>query len=392
MASEPFAYALSALAERRHAGVEEFYRACGTLRKALLTAATHPDPQYRKLRRSNPRVAELLSMPGIEEAMIGLGFHNDGDALTLLPSVDVHSAVAVLDAAAGSVRRRELVLADRASDPQGWGVGLHSPAVLSFDARFKGAIFDASPRPGAKCGVVAFHNSPFSNFWPCGCGVSFCVRGESFRLATSEGLVMAVKQHLLAPHSSASPGESLASALRTQAALRSGAEAKEAAARATRRVANYQWWSHHGIHVVVGATACLIKFAQDRGLRRLLVSTQGALMIEASPHDGAWGIAMNSSQTLQQSDLPRRFGLHSVAQELVTFEVHGTVYARPSCEANALGKALMIARGALLNSCLDAPLGIELGDAVQLVVKQLRLLAPLPFDWESAVRHLTVGL
>ena len=168
------------------------------------------------------------------------------------------------------------------------------------------------------------------------------------------------------------------------------AQAKEAAARATRRAADYSWWAHHGMQLLVGAVACLLKFSQDEGLRRLLLSTQGALLVETAPNDGSWGVAMNSSVALRQSELARHFGLRSVAEETLQFEVRGAVHTRPRREANALGKALMVARSMLLAD-IDAPAGIELRDAVGLVTQHLRLLA-LPISWNSAEHHLSAAL
>ena len=143
------------------------------------------------------------------------------------------------------------------------------------------------------------------------------------------------------------------------------------------------------MHVLVGATACLLKFSQDEGLKRLLLSTQGVLMVEAAPNDGAWGVAMNSRDALAHADASQ-FDLHSVANEPIQFEVHGTKFTRPRCEANALGKALMITRSALLAG-IEAPPGIELRDAIGLVAKHMRLLM-LPFDWEAAELHLQEAL
>ena len=82
--------------------------------------------------------------------------------------------------------------------------------------------------------------------------------------------------------------------------------------------------------------------------------------------------------------------MHAVAQEVVAFDVRGTIYKRPRCEANALGKSLMIARSMLLAGIEAAP-GIELREAFALVTKHLRLLA-LPFDWQAAERHLAGAL
>ena len=387
----PFSHALASLADSQYTSSDAFLHACGLLRKLLLNAA---DPAKRTLRRANPRVAaELLSVAGVEAALIQLGFRDHGDELTITDeaAADVHSAVATVDCAAGSVRRRALVLALRPSDPLGWSAELHDPAILIFNPKFKGAVFDCTPRNGAPSGVIAFHNSPFSNFWPCGAGVTVSHRGMRLRFATSEALLMAFKQHLLAPSGGVPPHESLADALRTQATIRTAAESKEVAARATRRVADYTWWGHHGVHVLVGSVVCLLKFSQDEGLRRLLLSTQGVLLIEAAPHDGAWGVAANSSKALQAPALARTFGLYSVHQSPFEFESReGRVHTRLCCEANALGKALMVARAAILAG-VEATSGMELRSAFAAVARHLRLLA-LPCDWRAAETHLEDSL
>jgi len=120
-----------------------------------------------------------------------------------------------------------------------------------------------------------------------------------------------------------------------------------------------------------------------------VLATQGVLIIEAAPNDGAWGIAMNSADALRHVQAPH-FDLHSAADEPVRFEVHGTQFTRPRREANALGKALMITRSALLAG-VEAPPGIELRDAVGLVTKHMRLLR-LPFDWAAAELRLREAL
>ena len=388
--SDAFAAALNELEIGHFTGTNAFLRACDTLRLILLRAAADPDPKYRRLRKTNERVSqEILSVPGIDDALARIGFQDDGDTLTLAADdpQQLDIATAALDTAAGGVRRRGLVQMTKTCDARGWSAEIHDPKVLARDAKFKGAVFDAKPRPGAPSGLITFHNSPFSNFWNCRVALSH--RGMRWQLATSEALLMAVKQHLLAPKPGVAPHESLASALHLQSCTTSGAEAKEAAARATRRAADYTWWAHHGMHVLVGATACLLKFSQDAGLKRLLLSTQGVLMVEAAPNDGAWGIAMHSADALVHV-CAQDFDLHSTAEDRVQFDVHGTVYARPRREANALGKALMIARSLLL-ARHEAPPPIELGEAVGLVAEHMRLLQ-LPFDWAAAHSHLQEAL
>uniref|UniRef100_A0A6V4VBC5 NADAR domain-containing protein n=1 Tax=Prymnesium polylepis TaxID=72548 RepID=A0A6V4VBC5_9EUKA len=384
----PFSSALAALAESQYEGAEAFLTACSTLRILLLGAT---DAKRRSVRRTNPRIASVIGVAGIEEAMLSLGFREEGERITLDDSVDRFAGVALLDSAAGGVRRHGLAPIQRTSDTKGWSAELHAPCVLDANPKFKGAVLDLRPRDGAPSGVLAFHNSPFSNWWPCGASIEFCHLGVSLRFATSEAILMAFKQHLLAPMAGVAPHASLAAALGTHAAIHSPAESKEVAARATRRASDYTWWAHHGVHVLVGAAVCLLKFSQDVGLRRLLLRTQGVLIVEAAPHDGAWGVAMNTSQALRAVDeLPRRFGPRSEAQDPVQFDVGANRIIRPSCEANALGKALMVARDALLAGA-DAPASMELRDAVALAARQMRL-DELPVDWECAERKLADAL
>ena len=73
----PFSHALASLADSQYTSSDAFLHACGLLRKLLLNAAA--DSAKRTLRRANPRVAaELLSVAGVEAALLQLGFRDHG--------------------------------------------------------------------------------------------------------------------------------------------------------------------------------------------------------------------------------------------------------------------------------------------------------------------------
>jgi len=261
------------------------------------------------------------------------------------------------------------------SDPQGWSSELHLPVVLKTDPKFKGAVWDVTYRPCAPDGVILFHNSPFSNWLTCGKGVQCLHRGQSFRFSTSENLIMAFKEHILA-------GTALDAVLKSQSAINSPADGKAKAARATRATKDYTWWSHHGMHVLVGAIACYLKFSQDLGLKNFLLSTQKALLVETAPNDGAWGVAMNSAKFLSSAH-PEHFTLSSTAPDTLSFEVNGKTFYRRHGESNALGKSLMIVRELLQTEPL-----LELQETVLHICQHLESL-DVPLDWKAALERLS---
>ena len=108
---------------------------------------------------------------------------------------------------------------------------------------------------------------------------------------------MAFKEHLLA-------GTALEVALATHTGYHNARESKEAAGRATGEAKDYTWWSHHGMHVLVGTVSCWLKFSQDAGLRRFLLSTQQALLVETAPEDGSWGVAELAAEHTRTPSTP----------------------------------------------------------------------------------------
>jgi len=264
----------------------------------------------------------------------------------------------------------------------GWSSELHDVAVLETNPKFKGAVWDVSRRSTTPDGVVMFHNSPFSNWLPCGQQVRVAHGGQDFSFPTSEHIIMAFKEHLLA-------GTSLDATMKSQSAINSPADSKAAAGRATRNAKDYSWWSHHGMHVLVGTTACYLKFSQDAGLERLLLATQNSLLVETAPNDGAWGVAMNSSQFLSSAD-PKHFEVGSVAADTLRFAVNGRTFDRKHCEANALGKSLMLVRGMLRAHAAEPPPSRfpDLQATVQQVCRHMER-TDLPFDWRSAAELLS---
>ena len=271
----------------------------------------------------------------------------------------------------------EIVMAT--SDPEGWSRELHDPCVLQENDRFQGAVWDVNHPACRPDGVVLFHNSPFSNWYECS-PIRLWHGGRDFSFPTSEHIIMAFKEHLLA-------GTALEVALETHMGYQSARESKEAAARATKGKA-YTWWSHHGMHVLVGTVSCWLKFSQDAGLGRFLLSTRQALLVETAPEDGSWGVAMNSSQFLQRA-APQDFALSSTASKILHFDVGAITIRRPYCEANALGKSLMITR-ALLEAGFEQAVpdaAPDLGNAIALVAGQMKLMQ-VPFDYDAAVERL----
>jgi len=219
------------------------------------------------------------------------------------------------------------------------------------------------------------------NFATCGHGVRLRHEGEEFCLPHSEAIVMAFKEYVLV-------GTPLAEVLSSQAVKRDGGAAKAAANRATRRAGDPTWWRDHAVHVLVGATAGFLKFSQDLGLRRLLLSTQHAVLIETAPADGSWGVGMHSGAFHETSE-PAHFTLLSEEASILRYTTrNGTVVDRPRCQANALGKSLMLAREMLREAAdEDTSEAPELMDVMQRICSQLDKMK-VPFDWRTAFKHL----
>lgn len=193
---------------------------------------------------------------------------------------------------------------------------------------------------------------------------------------------MAVKEYLLT-------GKALDATLAKHTNYHSAKESKDEARIATSGK-DYTWWKHHGMHVLVGTVACWLKFSQDSGLRRLLLSTQQALLVETSPIDGSWGVAMNSSEFLRSASV-QDFAVSSTATQTLNFDVGTLTITRPHSEANALGKSLMITRELLAAGGKDAtPDDIPtLGDAIALAARKMQSM-DVPFDYASAVERLGI--
>lgn len=374
----PLMPALEILTAGDFSDIKPFSEACEILCK--LQAKADPGANTKINLQTSKTGRKLISVPGMEEVLTLLGWitpEAGGDGELLFAGRAVPDAVERIGAVSAWAQRRSagVRLVSVTSDPQGWSHEFHMPAVLEVDPKFKGAVWDVSYRLSAPDGIVVFHNSPFSNWLPCGQQVQCMHKGRRFSFSTSEGLIMAFKEHLLA-------GTALEVTLKNQSAIKSPADGKAWAAKATRHAKDYSWWSHHGMHVLVGATACYLKFSQDSGLRQLLLSTQKAVLIETAPNDGAWGVATNSSKFLS-SPAPESFALGSIAEDTLSFEVNGRKFIRKHGESNALGKSLMIIREMLLLEFEHPRPDVELADAVLLVCQQLECLA-LPFDWQSA--------
>lgn len=388
---EPLRPALELLIAGSFRDSGPFLEACDILCRLLSKVVENPDEaKYQKINvRKSKAGGKLVSLPGMEEALAALGWApveggEDGELVLTVGTTGLDEAIARVNAVTGWVRRRsagvQIVSAIR--DPKGWSSELHDPSVLTKDAKFKGAVWDVTPCSCSPDGVVLFHNSPFSNWHVCGKQVRLAHQGQNFSFATSEHVIMAFKQHLLVE-------TALDATLTSQSAIRSPSDAKNAVGRATRGAKDYTWWSHHGMHVVVGTIACYLKFSQDAGLQHLLCSTQKALMVEAAPHDGAWGVAMNSSAFLRGA-YPADFALASMVSDTLRFEKNGKVIIRPHGQANALGKALMLTRE-MLNAQKSEPAEPEVPELRDIAAKVCKFMdhMGMPFDWASAEERLS---
>lgn len=388
---EPLQPALEALSAGRFCDSAPFLEACDILCRLLSKIVDNPgDTKYQTINvRKSKAGAKLTSVPGMEEALAALGWaptEGSEDGKLVLPDgvTGLGDAVDRISSVTAWLRRRiaHVHIVSGIRDPKGWSHEFHAPTVLTTDAKFKGAVWDVTPRPCSLDGVVVWHNSPFSNWHVCGKQVRLAHRGQNYSFATSEHVVMAFKEHLLA-------GTDLDATLKSQAAIRSAADAKNAVGRATRGAKDYTWWSHHGMHILVGTAACYLKFSQDAGLQHLLRSTKEALLVEAAPNDGSWGVAMNSTAFLSGAD-PTDFTLGSMVTDTLRFEVNGRTIIRPRGQANALGKALMLTRD-MLSQCepgtaqAEAP---ELREVVTRVCEVMEGMA-LPIDWCSAAERLS---
>ena len=97
---------------------------------------------------------------------------------------------------------------------------------------------------------------------------------------------------------------------------------------------------------------------------------------------------MNSSQFLQGA-APQDFALSSTARQILHFNVGSRAIDRRHCEANALGKSLMITRALLAAGGEEAApdAAPALGDAIALVARQMKSMQ-VPFDYGAAVERL----
>ena len=129
-------------------------------------------------------------------------------------------------------------------DRDGYCIDLHDTCVLKKNPKFQGAVWAAVPP-----GVVLFHNSGFSNWYPFIFGENspggFDVAHEQqiIRFSHSEALLMAVKERI-------ANGKPLGDCLARHAML--GAEESKQAANLP---GAYPLWGEHTFQVLLGATA-----------------------------------------------------------------------------------------------------------------------------------------
>ena len=129
----------------------------------------------------------------------------------------------------------------------------------------------------------------------------------------------------------------------------------------------YPLWADHTFQVLLGASACLLKFSQDAPLRKALLGTGHCVIIECAPNDGAWGVAKNSKDFLDAAEKPEDYNLQSTEGSEFSFTAGSWSGSRKRRHANALGKALMLTRevlardpGALKEASLQAALEVVL--------------------------------
>lgn len=371
----PFALALEALEVGGYSETTAFYEACELLCQLFLKITMSPEePKFRRIKRTNRHIAgRVLCVPGMEEALTTLRWLSPEDGIEhqdlLIFQGDVlelSEAVRQITSLASWVRRRGgPQLVSVTSDPKGWSTEFHEPSVLQRDPNFKGAVWDVGNPRWQPDGVVVFQNSPFSNVWPCDQRIRLQHNRKEFSFNDSEAVIMALKEHILS-------GAPLATTLCSHASFHTaGMEPVPV----TRRSQDAMW--HHGMHVLVGTVACWLKFTQDEGLGRLLLATQGALLVSA-PDGVAWG---SSGDALPDP-------LATSSEFLGADPQHFAI--RAGSETNALGKALMVVRD-LLALRHFTPEIVELRETFDLVSTRLKGIEP-PFDWQSALRRLEPAL
>ena len=91
----------------------------------------------------------------------------------------------------------------------------------------------------------------------------------------------------------------------------------------------------------------MLKFSQNPELRAFLLSTGDVSLLETASNDGAWGVANNSNDFIAKGLQPADYTPHSVNEELFTSQAGSWKGQRRKCDANSLGKCLMIVRAVL---------------------------------------------
>ena len=109
----------------------------------------------------------------------------------------------------------------------------------------------------------------------------------------------------------------------------------------------YLFWGDHTFQVLLGATACLLKFSQNSPLRDALLRTEQCVLVECAPNDGSWGVAKSSSSLLSEVEKPDPYSLQSTEASEISFTVGSWSGNRKRRNTNALGKALMLTRSVL---------------------------------------------
>jgi ribA/ribD-fused uncharacterized protein len=143
----------------------------------------------------------------------------------------------------------------------------------STDAFTFRPFYGHQPRADGRLGDACF-----SQWWPC----RFVVDGVTY--VTAEQFMMAGKARLFRD----------AEALERILAEPSPAKQK-ALGRAVRGFDGAHWERHRFDVVAFGSHA---KFSQDEALKAHLLSTQDAILVEASPRDRIWGVGLGRENPL----------------------------------------------------------------------------------------------
>jgi len=104
MASAKLTVGLSMLADAR---IGEFTDATGTLNKILANIVANPgEAKFRKLRTTNAKIGAMLATRGVRAILIGAGFVEEGEFLTLPDTAEIAGVEAAIAGVAAQAEDR----------------------------------------------------------------------------------------------------------------------------------------------------------------------------------------------------------------------------------------------------------------------------------------------